>query len=180
MSIENYLKSWISKYKNDLGIESAFYEYHKYSETHFLKLNPEAIIDDDKHQLVLSNLIIDFEEMFPREMLCIIGDNSLTKLENPEALLIPEFKWSEAILNRGLIYTPLSLNAYTLALGINPSTLNVNPVEEFNFSFQQLNSISYHYYFDDCDINIQSAAEPSIKYGYKKEVEIDSDYPLAA
>ncbi|HSY76387.1 MAG TPA: hypothetical protein VK890_06000, partial [Bacteroidia bacterium] len=54
------------------GIESAQYEYHEYSETHFVRVVPVTIVDGDVFDNELSQIIIDFENEFPGEMLCFI------------------------------------------------------------------------------------------------------------
>lgn len=87
MKALEYIKSWLERNKNSINLESALYEYHPYSETHFLKISPDSILADEKYELILSDFIYGFDTEFPLEGLCLLRNNSLTKLEKPVELI---------------------------------------------------------------------------------------------
>ena len=82
MEAKEYIQNWIKTTGLELGITSAKYEFQEFDETHFLQIIPKEIVDEDSYNVVLSEFIIEFENTFVGEMLCLIGDTSLTKLEN--------------------------------------------------------------------------------------------------
>jgi len=83
----DFIKNWISRNNAALLIESALYEFDSYSETHFLKLTPGSLIINPDYENILSELIISFDRHFQDGGLCLINEESLTKLENTVELI---------------------------------------------------------------------------------------------
>jgi|SRR6185312_2558387 len=82
-----YITGWIENNKDVIAFESILYEYHAFSETHFLKISPDSILTDEQFETILSEFILEFDTQFPSEGLCLIGCDSLTKLEQPLELI---------------------------------------------------------------------------------------------
>lgn len=88
---KKFLKSWIEKHANELGINSAKYEYDVASDVHFLEIIPLSILKDKNKNDKLTDLIIEFEETYDNELLCILDQDSITRLERPEVLYHDSF-----------------------------------------------------------------------------------------
>lgn len=150
MTPEEYIKSWVVNNSLLLGIISAKYEYHKFDETHFLKLIPSNIVDGDGFKNELSEFIIKFEDTFIGEMICLLSENSLTELENPIELctsvnwpIIDTGIWRNGL--PGIILSHIWKTGFISppSLGFTPEMLGSYPknfpfiIEEFNFKLQR-------------------------------------------
>lgn len=149
-------------------IQSALYEYNDFSGTHFVKLVPTEIVDGKEFDLLLSQIIIDFEDNFQGEMLCFLGESSLTKLENPEELL-PVLEITHLLqqilpFNFNTLFTSDILNQYTLSIGNEHIIIPSISVNHF-LPIINIGEMPFYKRFEFNDMkSISIAAEPTESY----------------
>ena len=73
------------------------YEYHEYSNTHFILVEPFILNTTEEFELMCADIIIDMIELFPDESIAFITKDSLVHLESPEILFADEVVFFEQI-----------------------------------------------------------------------------------
>ncbi|TAL62941.1 MAG: hypothetical protein EPN85_01390 [Bacteroidetes bacterium] len=159
--INSLQKSGISE------ITSALHEFHDESGVHFVKIIPTEIVDGDSYDYELSKIIIDFEDTFQGEMLCFLGETSLTQLENPVELISQ--KGTVKIQVGSVIYTgeQLKHNVFNSGTGPNPELITIGVLPPINTQTSRI--ICFFSEGDNVLANSWKVAEPSAKYGITNE-----------
>jgi len=115
---QDYIEKWILNNVSNFGIISAQYEFQNSTETHFVKITPPYIVDGEMYNEELSEMIIGFEDTFSDEMICFLGNTSLTELENPIKLYAQQeidFLTFFNSFDKPFVFSPENLTKYTLS-----------------------------------------------------------------
>jgi hypothetical protein len=87
MNPKEYIVNWFQTNQKRLSLKNVQYAYHNYSDTHFVYCDPPAESLNFDSRMLLNDFIISFEKIFNNEQIGLLDSNSLTKLENPEAII---------------------------------------------------------------------------------------------
>lgn len=177
-----YITDWIENNKDVIAFESILYEYHTFSETHFLKISPDSILTDEQFETILSEFILEFNTQFPSEGLCLIGNDSLTQLEQPLELVpqaLPDIApiYQESMIDFSSISDTLLPNASTINLydfkAVYPSSWDLN--FPFNIGSIDLNlpTVNPDTWNKDLNLTTLSTGEWSVKYDFQLDTPLE-------
>ncbi len=86
LSPRKFIIDWFRDKKETLEFRRFAYEYHDYSDTHFVYCEPSPDDLDNTFQALFTDFIIQFEATFKDTSIGLLDENSLTKLEFPEII----------------------------------------------------------------------------------------------
>ena len=88
MNYINFFKTAFEKIQSIFPQARLEYEYKDFSETHFVKVTPSEIYDQDSYIDLECEIQGEFKELEPDGALCFITEETLTEINNP-ALVSP-------------------------------------------------------------------------------------------
>lgn len=144
MQIQEFIKSACEKIQSVFPFSKVEYQYKSISDTHFIKVLPSSIFEEEKFIDLDFELTDEFENQFSGD-LCFLKDDSLTELEAPTFVCEPiesEFTKIEYSFN-----TISELNSSFEALQNHINSVISNFKKEdfkFSYSFDNINIIPSH------------------------------------
>ena len=93
MTIGAFLKHLYHKIQTSFPQVTIAYQYEKASRTHLIKVTPQIIYESDEFldlEAALNELWIAETAKTTEEDFCIVSTNSLSQLEHPQIVYIPE------------------------------------------------------------------------------------------
>ncbi len=86
MSPKIFIFNWFLNHREKLPLKKVEYEYHDYSDTHFVYCEPSPDDLDTKYQKLLTDFILQFDAEYKNTSVGLLDEKSLTKLEFPEII----------------------------------------------------------------------------------------------
>lgn len=134
MTIKEFIKKSLNKINNLYPEFELWYQYKSSSETHFIKVAADNLLQDKKFSDLYFELVDEFNDANFDSELCIIDNDALIELDQPETVI------EAAAIKTGYegffeIQDSINLSAVNETKGILSGGVVLSPKNEIKISF---------------------------------------------